>query len=259
MQQNGPLGIPEVQSSSWRDDVPVTKVTGGAMKFQKGLASKVASSPSSSRAQPPMSVRGESARASGGRVSRQAILAKERAKKVTDMKPGFLRRARIRKSVTRNAYSDAWEQFLTFCVAECLLAGLRCKFVSMSQIDQSLEKFAEHLYSTGSSKYVITCALQNCNIEYPQWPTSSRTNYPLTKAAKKGWGNLEPGCSKDPCPLEVAFWIAFDMLLRGQALFALAVVLGFDTYISPEADHDPYHNDTSGPAAVALQSWLPPL
>lgn len=152
---------------------------------------------------------------------------------MTDMEPGFLRRARIRKASTRHTYKESWDAFIQFCVEYCLLAGHSCKFVSMNQLDQALERFAEHLFRTGGSKYVITCALQNCNIEYPAWPTSSRVNYPLCKAAKKGWGNIEPGSSKDPCPLEVAMWIAFDMLLRGQALFALAVVLGFDTYIRP--------------------------
>lgn len=55
----------------------------------------------------------------------------------------------------------------------------------------------------------------------------------MAKAAKKGWANLEPGASKDPCPYEVAMWIAYDMVIRGLPLFAIATVLGFDTYIRP--------------------------
>ena len=74
---------------------------------------------------------------------------------------------------------------------------------------------------------------KNVNIVYPCWPTSARTNFPLTKAAKKGWGNLEPGASKDPCPFELASWIALDMVRRGLCYFAAAVMLSFDTYIRP--------------------------
>ena len=74
----------------------------------------------------------------------------------------------------------------------------------MNQLDTAMEAFAEDEYRKGESKYIFTCALQNCNIEYPCWPTSSRVNFPLAKAAKKGWSNLEPGATKDPCPFEVA-------------------------------------------------------
>ena len=99
----------------------------------------------------------------------------------------------------------------------------------MTQLDAALEGYAEQQFLDGASKYVLTCALQNCNIEYPMWPTSCRSNYPMTKAAKRGWGNLEPSSSRDPCPLEIAYLIAFDMLLRGLPYFAAAVVLCFDT------------------------------
>eukprot|EP00438_Fugacium_kawagutii_P004066 Skav200557 [mRNA] locus=scaffold2256:91297:92139:+ [translate_table: standard] len=103
----------------------------------------------------------------------------------------------------------------------------------MQQLDKALERFGEHLFLKGSSKYVLTCALQNCNIEYPHWPTSSRLNFPLTKAAKKGWGNLEPGTSRDPCPIEVASWIALHLAVKGLVYHAIAVMLSFDTYIRP--------------------------
>ena len=160
-------------------------------------------------------------------------MAKARLKKVTGTDPGFLRRARIRKASTRQTYSESWNQFLQFCVSVSLLPAASCKFASMSQLDRSLEAFGEHLFLEGQSKYLLTCALQNCNIEYPEWPTASRTNYPLTKAAKKGWANMEPGSSRDPCPFEVACWIAWDMLLRGLVLHAAAVMLCFDTYVRP--------------------------
>lgn len=103
----------------------------------------------------------------------------------------------------------------------------------MQQLDRAMEAFGEHLFLSGDSKYLLTCALQNCNIEYPQWPTSSRTNYPLSKAAKKGWSNMEPGASRDPCPFEVACWISMDMLVRGLVYHAAAVMLCFDTYVRP--------------------------
>ena len=163
----------------------------------------------------------------------RAAAAKSRLKKVSDTDPGFLRRARIRKSSTRHTYAEAWKQFIEFCVSVNLLAAPTCKFVSMQQLDRAVEAFGERLFLVGDSKYLLTCALQNCNIEYPQWPTSSRTNYPLSKAAKKGWSNLEPGASRDPCPFEVACWIAMDMLVRGLVYHAAAVMLCFDTYVRP--------------------------
>lgn len=103
----------------------------------------------------------------------------------------------------------------------------------MTQLDRSLEAFAEDQFLAGESKYTTTCALQNCNIEYPQWPTSARTNYSLTKSAKKGWNNIEPGMSRDPCPFEVAMWISYDMVMRGFVSCAAAVVMAFDTYLRP--------------------------
>ena len=125
---------------------------------------------------------------------------------------------------TRRTCEEAWSTFLHFCVSAVLLPSDKCKFVSVHQLDSALEAFAEQQFLDGGSKYVVTCALQNCNIVYPMWPTSSRTNYPLmTKSAKKGWSNLEPGSSRDPCPFEVAYWIAYDMLCRGLPFFAAAV------------------------------------
>lgn len=109
----------------------------------------------------------------------------------------------------------------------------RARFASMSQLDAALEGFAEQQFLDGCSKYVVTCALQNVNMEYPMWPTSSRTNFPATKSAKKGWGTLEPNASRDPCPLEIAWWIAHDMVSRSLPLFAAGVVLAFDTYLRP--------------------------
>ena len=84
-----------------------------------------------------------------------------------------------------------------------------------------------------SQNTLFDCAIQNCNVEYPAWPTNARLNYPLAKAAKRGWGTLEPGSSREPCPLEVAFWIASDLLARNLLSIAAAVVLCFDTYIRP--------------------------
>ena len=164
---------------------------------------------------------------------RKQKTAKDRARKVPNTEPGFLRRARLRKEVTRQSYQVAWEAFTKFCVETLRLPGEKARFVSMHQLDQSLEAFAEQQFLSGGSKYVFTCALQCANIQYPAWPTSSRANYPLSKSAKKGWGNLEPGSSRDPCPFEVACVIAQDMVLHGQPHFAAAVMLSFDTYMRP--------------------------
>ena len=106
-------------------------------------------------------------------------------------------------------------------------------FVSMHQLDQSLEAFAADQFVPGASKYVFTCALQNANVEYPCWPASSWANYPLSKSAKKGWTNLEPGASRDPCPFEVACLIADDMLENEGAHFSAAVVNSFHTDLRP--------------------------
>ena len=144
-----------------------------------------------------------------------AAKAKLRQQKVTDTDSGFLRRARLRKQVTRDKYAESWDSFLDYCVDHTLLPGRSSRFVTMHQLDCALEAFGEHLFLGGASKYTLTCALQNVNIVYPCWPT-------------KGWGNLEPGASKDPCPFEVASWIALDMVRRGLCYFAAAVMLSFD-------------------------------
>eukprot|EP00435_Cladocopium_sp_Y103_P021162 s1272_g5.t1 len=164
---------------------------------------------------------------------RKQQTAKARARKVPDTQPGFLRRARLRKDVTRQSYESAWNVFMSFCVESQRLPGPGSRFVSMHQLDLALEAFGEQQFLSGGSKYVFTCALQNANIQYPAWPTSSRTNYPLSKSAKKGWGNLEPGQSRDPCPFEVACLISQDLVIQGQAQFAAAVMLSFDTYMRP--------------------------
>lgn len=159
--------------------------------------------------------------------------ARQRQQQVPDPQPGFLRRARLRKQVTRDSYDESWKSFISFCVDSDIIPAARTRFVTMHQLDTALEAFGEHLFLEGLSKYVLTCALQNVNLVYPCWPTSARTNFPLTKASKKGWSNLEPGTSKDPCPLEIAFWIAYDLVQHNMAYFAAAVVLGFDTYVRP--------------------------
>eukprot|EP00435_Cladocopium_sp_Y103_P074179 s45_g47.t1 len=177
---------------------------------------------------------GRTLKRSGGPAKKQKRdIVKTRAAKAGDAKPGFLRRAKLRKQVTRDVYADAWEQFMNFCVESGRMPSVKSRFVTMHQLDACLESFAEHLFLDGKSKYVITCAIQNANVEYPAWPTSSRLNYPLSKAAKRGWGNLEPGASRDPCPFEVAWLIATDMLKRGLGYFAAAVVICFDTYLRP--------------------------
>ena len=205
------------------------------MKFVKSLAqSQKSRSSSHAHIARPVPGQGQSKRGvrkTAADKSREKALQRQR--KVVDTEPGFLRRARLRKQSTRDQYADSWKTFMTFCVAHHLMRAVASRFVSMHQLDSALESFGEHLFLSGLSKTVLTCALQNVNIEYPCWPTSARVNFPLTKAAKKGWGNLEPGASKDPCPMEIAFWIAYDLLNHGLPLYAVAVVLCFDTYVRP--------------------------
>lgn len=191
------------------------------MKFVKSLATH-RSYPSSSHAPTNRHAPGKRPVIAGERNKQRvaAAKAKLRPQKVADTDSGFLRQARLRKQVTRDKYVD-----------HTLLPGRSSRFVAMHQLDCALEAFGEHLFLGGASKYTFT--LQNVNIVYPCWPTSARTNFPLTKAAKKGWGNLEPGASKDPCPFEVASWIALDMVRRGLYYFAAAVMLSFDAYIRP--------------------------
>eukprot|EP00438_Fugacium_kawagutii_P027761 Skav215994 [mRNA] locus=scaffold4693:140018:158914:+ [translate_table: standard] len=204
----------------------------GIMKFKKSLAANpkslsVSHAPGVTKRHGPQQLtRGELD------PKQTAQRAADRAKRV-DTQPGFLRRARLRKEVTRQVYSDAWNAFLSFCVDVSLLPSIKCRFVSMHQIDTALEAFAENQFLMGSSKYILTCALQNTNIEYPMWPTSCRSNYPLTKAAKKGWTNIEPGASKDPCPYEVACLIAMNLLERNLPWIAAGVMVCFDTYLRP--------------------------
>ena len=189
---------------------------------------------------------------SGGlAASERQKRARDRARKVHDTHSGFLRRARLRKEVTRQSYAGAWQSFMSFCVATSRLPGVTSRFVSMHQLDQSLEALAEDQFLSGASKYIFTCALQNANVEYPCWPTSSRANYPLSKSAKKGWGNLEPGASRDPCPFEVACLIAGDMLENEGAHFIAAVMLSFDTYLLPGKLCELEHSHVIPPTKVS--------
>lgn len=203
------------------------------MKFQKSLAQKHVSS-SCRVAHDRTPAHGKTQLRNGARsASAKAKVATQRAAQLTEVQPGFLRRARLRRAATRNAFADSWEQFLDFCLDSNRLPSRRVKFASMTQLDAALESFAEQQFLDGSSRYVVTCALQNVNMENPRWPTSSRANFPLTKSAKKGWNNLEPQTSRDPCPMEVAWWVANDLASRGLFHYAAGVVIAFDTYLRP--------------------------
>ena len=59
---------------------------------------------------------------------------------------------------------------------------------------------------------------------------------------------MEPGSSRDPCPIEVAAWIAYDMSLRGLVYHAAAVMLSFDTYIRPGKMCELKHSNIIAPS-----------
>lgn len=145
------------------------------MKFKKSLAVGAQVRSSSSHAHGPIAVPGKMLSKRGGqKTDVKSKVIKERKQKIhEDTSTGFLRRARLRKAVTRKSYHDSWSKFLSFCEASHFLPGAKFRFVSMQNLDEALEAFAESEYLAGESKYTLTCALQNCNIEYPCWPTSS--------------------------------------------------------------------------------------
>ena len=214
------------------------------MRFPKSPSQSRQSSLSSSAALGSSSVPGKvQSRHGAPKTKDPQKVIQSRLKIVSDVSSGFLRRAKSRKSCTSAPYAEAWASLITFAVAGGLLARCKSRFVSMTQLDTALEKFGEH---QGLSKYVLIRALQNCSIEYPAWPTSVRSNYLMTKAATKGWG-LEPGSSREPCPIEIAFWIAFGVVSSGLSMFAAAVVISFDTYIRPGKILDLRHRNIIPP------------
>ena len=229
----------------------------GWMKFPKSLAPRSQAHSSSSSAPKTTPVPGPVLQTRGEpKDKKQARVAKDRLSKLTDTAPGFLRKAKIRKSSTRTLYGDAWATFLAFCLQTGALCSDKSKFATMSQLDRALESFGESLYLQGKPKYTFDCAIQNCNVEYPAWPTNARLNYPLAKAAKRGWGTLEPGSSREPCPLEVAFWIASDLLARNLLSIAAAVVLCFDTYIRPGKLLELRHCNVISPARGLSRQYI---
>jgi ribosome modulation factor len=154
-------------------------------------------------------------------------IAKERAAKVDTSATGFLRNRTVRNECTRKLYTDAVAKFKLFAVT--LGAMLMC----ISDVDSALEKYFESLFIQGSSQYVASCTLCGWAFLNPSMSTKPRHHFPLAKAALKGWKNLEPGGSKDPCPYEVALMIASWFLDKGLVLMAAFVVLCFDTYVRP--------------------------
>jgi hypothetical protein len=133
----------------------------------------------------------------------------------------------VRNEVTRDLYTNAVAKFQTFALT--LGAVLNC----IGEVDKALEKYFESLYIQGFSQYTASCTLCGWAFLHPTMSTKPRHHFPLAKAALKGWKNLEPGGSKDPCPYEVALLIAGWMLDSGFVYMAAFVVLCFDTYVRP--------------------------
>jgi integrase len=103
----------------------------------------------------------------------------------------------------------------------------------MSLVDVALEKYFEQLFVLGKTASEARYALQGWAWAHPSMPTSARTNFPLAKACLKGWKNMEPGVSRDPCPWEVALLLMQWLVENSETLMAFAVAISFDTYIRP--------------------------
>jgi hypothetical protein len=133
----------------------------------------------------------------------------------------------VRNQTTRELYCNAVAKFTAFALT--LGAILSC----IEDVDRALEKYFETLFIQGSSQYVASCTLCGWAFLNPAMSTKPRHHFPLSKAALKGWKNLEPGGSKDPCPFEVCLMIAGWFLDKGFVMMAAFVVLCFDTYVRP--------------------------
>jgi integrase len=148
--------------------------------------------------------------------------------KVDTSEPGFLRKRTVRNETTREQYSQAVRLFQVFAVSMGVLS-----LVAIGEVDAALEKYFESLFVKGVGQYTARCALYGWAYLHPNMSTKPRHHYPLAKAALKGWKNLEPGGSKDPCPWEVALLLAEWMMNNGYVKMAAFVILCFDTYVRP--------------------------
>ncbi|CAE8613278.1 unnamed protein product, partial [Polarella glacialis] len=123
---------------------------------------------------------------------------------------------------------EAVRLFQVFAVTMGVLS-----LTGIDQVDAAMEKYFELLFVRGVSQYAARCALYGWAYLHPTMSTKPRHHFPLSKAALKGWKNLEPGGSKDPCPWEVALLIAEWMMANGYVKMAAFVILCFDTYVRP--------------------------
>ncbi|CAE8614739.1 unnamed protein product, partial [Polarella glacialis] len=184
------------------------------MKSEKSLGLPSRSSGSvTSLAQGTGSHRGPTQSIRGARKT----IAKERATKVDTEQAGFLRNRTVRNQTTRELYCNAVAKFTAFALT--LGAILSC----IEDVDRALEKYFETLFIQGSSQYVASCTLCGWAFLNPAMSTKPRHHFPLSKAALKGWKNLEPGGSKDPCPFEVCLMIAGWFLDKGYKHWSLVL------------------------------------
>ena len=149
---------------------------------------------------------------------RKTVVA-QRLKKADASKPGFLRDHKVRNQKTRDLYSAAVLAFTIFAI------GLGLGLGTMSSVDSALEKYFEQLFVLGKTASEARFALQGWAWSHPSMPTSARTNFPLAKACLKGWKNMEPGVSRDPCPWEVALLLMKWLVENGEVLMAAAVAI----------------------------------
>jgi hypothetical protein len=151
----------------------------------------------------------------------------QRLKKADTSKPGFLRDHKVRNQKTRDLYSAAVVAFTVFAI------GLGLGLSTMTLVDDALEKYFEQLFVLGKTASEARYALQGWAWKHPSMPTNARANFPLAKACLKGWKNMEPGVSRDPCPWEVALLLMQWLIEAGEIFMAVAVAISFDTYIRP--------------------------
>ena len=130
-----------------------------------------------------------------------AAKAKLRQQKVTDTDSGFLRRARLRKQVTRDKYAESWNSFLDYCVDHTLLPGRSSRFVTMHQlvcfggfwrapIPWRSFQVHSHMCLAECQHYCLSLLVDFCP-----------NKFPIDKGCQEGLGELGARCFKRSLPL----------------------------------------------------------
>ena len=211
------LGLPEREQQSPSQDSRPRRAAPGAKLSINGAAHAAQSGRSD-----PKHV--------DGRNSKRPIAAirREARARMPDKAPGFLRRATLRSSVTKQRYVEAAEVFARFCRGQ----GLRTQ--SIGDVDKAMESYFEKLYNDGEPSYAARATLYGWI--YSRMPQAvGRTKaekFPLARASLAGWENLEPTQTQDPAPWEAVLLIA-SWLLQRSLWAAVVTVLLFDTYCRP--------------------------